>query len=302
MGCGSSKAVVAPNNAVTIKKSDAGSSSVKAQSPPTSPQSHKADDNTEEEERSSSADLARNQSGLSSKPVLGPIPRGASDGESSSALGVNSPIVEGSTGEEGIRKPVSFEVAFSSNGEPVTKKPPRRLQKLESATTLTAEALEKKQKAVEERKKQELDKKTKHLSKKERLRKEIRDAREFEKAQQQYTTIEQRQSSSELNRAKAREEIREKQKKREEHAKKVKTRRGSTSDSVVESMSSTLEADSLFNADNMESTWDNVGGNKKKDDNANTTTAMTDSNDDLFSEQEDKTDYNFTGREHEVVM
>ena len=128
MGCGSSKAVVAPNNAVTIKKSDAGSSSVKAQSPPTSPQSHKADDNTEEEERSSSADLARNQSGLSSKPVLGPIPRGASDGESSSALGVNSPIVEGSTGEEGIRKPVSFEVAFSSNGEPVTKKPPRRLQ------------------------------------------------------------------------------------------------------------------------------------------------------------------------------
>ena len=34
--------------------------------------------------------------------------------------------------------------------------------------------------------------------------------------------IEQRQSSSELNRAKAREEIREKQKKREEHAKKVK--------------------------------------------------------------------------------
>ena len=83
--------------------------------------------------------------------------------------------------------------------------------------------------------------------------------------------IEQRQSSSELNRAKAHEEIREKQKKREEHAKKVKvsnrdymykriinvctyifiqTRRGSTSDSVgVESMASTLEADSLYNAD-----------------------------------------------------
>ena len=36
---------------------------------------------------------------------------------------------------------------------------------------------------------QELDKKTKHLSKKERLRKEIRDAREFEKAQQQYTVV-----------------------------------------------------------------------------------------------------------------
>lgn len=130
MGCGSSKAVVVPNNAVTIKQSDAGSSSAKAQSPPTSPQSQpvdKADDNTEEE-RSSSAELARNQSGLSSKPVLGPIPRGASDGESSSALVVNSPIVEGSTSEEGVRKPVSFEVAFSSNGEAATKKPPRRLQ------------------------------------------------------------------------------------------------------------------------------------------------------------------------------
>ena len=131
MGCGSSKAVVVPNNAVTIKQNDAGSSSDKAQSPPTYPQSQlpmdKADDNTEEE-RSSSADAARNQSGLSSKPVLGPIPKGASDGESSSALGVNSPIVEGSTSEEGIRKPVSFEVAFSSNGEAATKKPPRRLQ------------------------------------------------------------------------------------------------------------------------------------------------------------------------------
>jgi len=129
MGCGSSKAVVVPKNGVTIKKSDAGSSSVKAQSPPTSPHSlsvDKSDDNTEEE-KSSIADLARNQSGLSSKPVLGPIPRGASDGESSSALGVNSQV-EGSTSEEGIRKPVSFEVAFSSNGEAATKKPPRRLQ------------------------------------------------------------------------------------------------------------------------------------------------------------------------------
>ena len=36
---------------------------------------------------------------------------------------------------------------------------------------------------------QELDKKTRHLSKKERLRKEIRDAREFDKAQQQYTAV-----------------------------------------------------------------------------------------------------------------
>lgn len=36
--------------------------------------------------------------------------------------------------------------------------------------------------------------------------------------------IEQRLSSSELKRAKAREEIREKQKKRDEHAKKVKVR------------------------------------------------------------------------------
>ena len=130
MGCGSSKAVVAPKNSVTIKESDAGSSTVKAQSPPTSPQSQridKADDNTEEE-RCSSAELARKQSALSSKPVLGPIPRGASDGESSSALGVNSPVVEGSTSEEGVRKPVSFEVAISSNGEAATKKPPRRLQ------------------------------------------------------------------------------------------------------------------------------------------------------------------------------
>ena len=127
MGCGSSKAVVVPKNGVTIKESDAGSSSVKAQSPPTSPLSNKVDDNTEEE-RCSSAELARKQSGLSSKPVLGPIPRGASDGESSSALGVNSPLVEGSTSEEGVKKPVSFEVAFSSNGEAATKKPPRRLQ------------------------------------------------------------------------------------------------------------------------------------------------------------------------------
>ena len=79
--------------------------------------------------------------------------------------------------------------------------------------------------------------------------------------------IEERLSSSELKRAKAREEIREKQKKRDEHAKKVKVnytsilsenvpfinvqaRRGSTSDSVgVDSISSTLEADSLYNAD-----------------------------------------------------
>lgn len=130
MGCGSSKAVVVPKNAVTIRESDAGSSSLKAQYSPTSPQSlfvDKADDNTEEE-KSSTADLARDQSGLSSKPVLGPIPRGASDGESSSALGVNSPQIEASTSEEGIRKPVSFEVAFSSNGEAAAKKPPRRLQ------------------------------------------------------------------------------------------------------------------------------------------------------------------------------
>lgn len=175
MGCGSSKATVVPKNSVTIRQSHEGSSSVEVQSPPTSPQLQsvdKADDNTEEE-RCSTAELARNQSGLSSKPVLGPIPRGASDGESSSALGVTSPQVEASTSEEGIRKPISFEVAFSSNGEAATKKPPRRLQvrmadrniscsnvekiltqKLESATTLTAEALEKKQKAVEERKKQ----------------------------------------------------------------------------------------------------------------------------------------------------
>lgn len=129
MGCGSSKAVVVPKNGVTIKESDAGSSLVKAQSPPTSPKSlsvDRTDDNTEEE-RSSVTDLARNQSGLSSKPVLGPISRGASDGESSSALGVTSQV-EGSTSEEGVRKPVSFEVAFSSNGEAATKKPPRRLQ------------------------------------------------------------------------------------------------------------------------------------------------------------------------------
>lgn len=55
----------------------------------------------------------------------------------------------------------------------------------------------------------------------------------------------------------------------------------------------------------LDSTWDDVGANKKKNDDINTNTAMADSNDDFFSE-EDKSDNKFTNfrhsLEHEVVM
>ena len=127
MGCGSSKAAVVAKSPVTIKESTAtGSSLQQAPSPPISPSDaiNRTDDNTEVEEKPGS----RPESQKSSKERLAPDTRGASDGESSSALAVSSPHEERSTSEEGVRKPVSFEVAFSSNGESASKKPPRRLQ------------------------------------------------------------------------------------------------------------------------------------------------------------------------------
>jgi len=139
MGCGSSKATVVAKSPVTIKENTTtGSSLQQAPSPPTSQQPqgdavNRMDDNTEVEDRPGS----RPESGQSSKQRLAPDTRGASDGESTSALAVSSPHEERSTSEDGVRKPVSFEVAFSSNGEAASKKPPRRLQ-VNSLIPLTA--------------------------------------------------------------------------------------------------------------------------------------------------------------------
>jgi len=190
------------------------------------------------------------------------------------------PILILSTGENQTsqpQSPVSKSVAFdivlgrSDSEKPsplMPNKPPRRLKKIESAPTLTREALEQKQAAADENRQKELEKKVKVVSKR---RSELLIAREMDKAQQQKAELEGKLSASERKREKAQAEIIAKQRRREEKAKRVrnKAKQIQDGDDVVDFA---VDRDETYNADEDES-WDvdtpknpSIGSNDENND------------------------------------
>lgn len=155
-----------------------------------------------------------------------------------------------------VAKPVAFDIVLghSDSEKPsplMPNRPPRRLKKIESAPTLTREALEQKQTAADQNRQKELEKKVKVVS---RRRSELLIAREMDKAQQQKAELEGKLSASDRKREKAQAEIIAKQRRREEKAKRVrnKAKQIQDGDDVVDFA---VDRDETYNADEDES-WD----------------------------------------------
>lgn len=122
-----------------------------------------------------------------------------------------------------VSKGVAFDVGLgddSSVNKPTSKRrPPHKLQRLESAPKLTAEMLAQKIAAAEENRQKELEKRARRTSKR---RKELLEAREMDKAQQQKAEFDQKTNTYDKNRSKLQAEIIAKQQRREERAKRVR--------------------------------------------------------------------------------
>ena len=90
---------------------------------------------------------------------------------------------------------------------------------------MTSTELEQKQKAAEEKRKKELEKRAtvgERLSKKERLRGEIQEARGLDWSQQKSEDLERKLSAGQEKRERIQEEVKQKQKLKEQHAKRVR--------------------------------------------------------------------------------
>lgn len=172
-----------------------------------------------------------------------------------------------------VAKPVAFDIVLGQNDAEkpsplMPNRPPRRLKKIESAPTLTREALEQKQAAADQNRQMELEKKVKVVSKR---RSELLIAKEMDKAQQQKAELEGKLSASDRKREKAQAEIVAKQRRREEKAKRVrnKAKQIQDGDDVVDFA---VDPDEAYNADEDES-WDvdspmspSVGSHDKNND------------------------------------
>lgn len=150
-------------------------------------------------------------------------------------------------------KAVAFDILLGQNGSiPLSNRPPRRLQKIESAPILTREALEQKQAAAEQNRQKELEKKVKLMSKR---RSELILAREMDRAEQQKAELAGKLAASEKKREKAQAEIKEKQRRREEKARRVrmKARQMKDGDDVADL---NVDPDETYNADEEDQSWD----------------------------------------------
>lgn len=156
-----------------------------------------------------------------------------------------------------VSKPVAFDIVLGRSDSdnklvPLTNRPPRRLQKIESAPVLTREALQQKQAAAEQNRQKELEKKVKLMSKR---RSELLIAREMDKAQRQKAELEERLAASDKKREKTQAEIIAKQKKREEKAMKVRLRAKQMKDGD-DVVGLDVDPDETYNADEEDESWD----------------------------------------------
>lgn len=157
-----------------------------------------------------------------------------------------------------VSKAVAFDIVLGQNDSDkvstvqMPNRPPRRLQKIESAPVLTREALAQRQAAAELNRQKELQKKVKVMS---RRRTELLMAREMDKAQQQKAELEEKLTMSERNREKHQAEIKAKQRRREEKAKRVrnKAKQIQEGDDVV---GLAVDHDETYNADEEDESWD----------------------------------------------
>lgn len=147
---------------------------------------------------------------------------------------------------------VAFDIPLGQNGSaPIAVRPPRRLQKIESAPVLTKEALEQKQAAADLKRQKELEKKVKVMSKR---RSELLLAREMDKSQQQKVELEEKLAASEKKREKTHASIKEKQRRREEMAKRVRMRAKKMKEDDVADLN--VDPDETYNADEEDESWD----------------------------------------------
>lgn len=157
-----------------------------------------------------------------------------------------------------VSKAVAFDIVLGQNDSDnastiqMPNRPPRRLKKIESAPVLTKEALEQRQAVAELNRQKELEKKVKVMSKR---RTELLMAREMDKAQQQKAELDEKLTASEKNREKHQAEIKAKQRRREEKAKRVrnKAKQIKDGDDVV---GLAVDHDETYNADEEDESWD----------------------------------------------
>lgn len=99
------------------------------------------------------------------------------------------------------------------------------MKKLDDASKLTPELLAEKQRVAEENRQKELNKRASvgmRLSKKDRLRREIQDARVSGRSKDQSEEIERKLGVSAENRLRHQEETKDRLRRKEEYAKKVR--------------------------------------------------------------------------------
>ncbi|XP_067682801.1 uncharacterized protein YscB-like [Haliotis asinina] len=123
-----------------------------------------------------------------------------------------------------VPRSVAFEVAFDN--KLLLKNPPRRLQKLAplNVPKMTPEMLAEKQKLAEEKREKELQRKISASRKSSKRRRELMRAKEFEQQQQlqQGSQIDEQLKMAELKREAKLEEVRARQRLKEERAKRAR--------------------------------------------------------------------------------
>ncbi|XP_046340352.2 uncharacterized protein T27F2.1-like [Haliotis rufescens] len=124
-----------------------------------------------------------------------------------------------------VPKSVAFEVAFDDKNL-LLKNPPRRLQKLAplNVPKMTPELLAERQKLAEDKREKELQRRVSASRKSSKRRRELMKAKEFEQQQQlqQGNQIEEQLKMAELKRLAKLEEVRTRQRLKEERAKRAR--------------------------------------------------------------------------------
>ena len=116
-------------------------------------------------------------------------------------------------------------VSLSLVSTPFAPLTSRFIKKLDDASKLTPELLAEKQRVAEENRQKELNKRASvgmRLSKKDRLRREIQGARVSERSKDQSEEIERKLGVSAENRLRHQEETKDRLRRKEEYAKKVR--------------------------------------------------------------------------------
>lgn len=176
--------------------------------------------------------------------------------DSGSTIDSNANNVTKVTNATPVQKPVAFDVSLDGKNTELLFKKPRKLQVLDplDVPRLSTEQLAEKQKQAEEKREKMRQKRSSASKKASRRRQELMRAKEFEMEHQlqQEKALDEQLKQAEIKREARLKEIQEKQKIRDERAKRARERAKRLNDAPEEDTFD-VEKDEQFNASDAES-------------------------------------------------